>query len=320
MLHPVLPAIKGRAFVKDLLVIGTRGSKLALKQTEIVKNFLENYWQGLEIKVEIIKTTGDKMTDVPLAKIGGKGLFVKEIEEALLEGKIDLAVHSMKDVPSEIPEGLKIAATPRREDPRDVFVSMKARSLQELPEGSVIGTSSLRRASQIRNRHPELQVQMLRGNVDTRLRKLQEGLYDAIILAAAGIHRMGLQSFITSYMDPLDFLPAIGQGVLAIEIREDDKNTMELIRPFHDEETFKAVMAERAFLRRLGGGCQIPIGGHAFIRDGSLWMVGMVASIDGKVVIKRERKGSPEEAEKLGTELAEIILEEGGMEILEAIY
>jgi len=302
------------------IVIGTRGSKLALRQSLMVKEALENLWEGLEVSLSIIKTTGDKITDVPLAKVGGKGLFVKEIEDALLAGDVDLAVHSMKDVPAELPSGLIIGAIPKREDPRDVVVSVSYRSLMDLPQGAKVGTSSLRRTVQIRMFRPDLNVETLRGNLDTRLRKVKEGLFDAVILAAAGIHRMGWHEVITEYLDPREFLPAVGQGALGIEIREDDSEIAELVSRIHDEITAFSVTAERSFLRELEGGCQVPIGCHCFVENGGIRLIGMIASIDGSIVVRDEIKGRLEEAEVLGRKLAKGLRLKGGDEILKSVY
>jgi hydroxymethylbilane synthase len=302
------------------IVIGTRGSKLALRQSLMVKEALENLWEGLEVELSIIKTTGDKITDVPLAKVGGKGLFVKEIEDALLAGSVDLAVHSMKDVPAELPSGLIIGAIPKREDPRDVLVSVSYRSLMDLPQGAVVGTSSLRRTVQIRMLRPDLKVETLRGNLDTRLRKVKEGLFDAVILAAAGIHRMGWHEVITEYLDPQEFLPAVGQGALGIEIREDDREIAELVSKIHDKTTAFSVTAERSFLREIEGGCQVPIGCHCFVENGTVRLVGMIASLDGATVVRDEIKGRLDEAEMLGRKLAQELRRKGGEEILKSIY
>ncbi len=307
--------------MKNELVIGTRGSKLALRQSEIIKNRLEQYWPDIKISLKVIKTTGDKITDVPLAKIGGKGLFVKEIEEALLKGEIDIAVHSMKDVPSELPEGLIIGAVPEREDPRDVVVSPSGILLKELPESSLIGTSSLRRTAQIKRMRPDFRVENLRGNLDTRLRKVRSGLFDAIILAAAGIKRMGWDEVITEYLDPDEFLPAIAQGALGIELRADDMETRRIVQPLHHLPTSFAVEAERSFLRELEGGCQVPIGGHCFVEgDNRLRLVGMIASLDGTGFFKGEITGYFDDALDIGRRLADRLLKYGGKRILDDIY
>ena len=297
--------------------IGTRKSKLALWQANYVKSFLEKRW-GVEVELVKITTTGDKITDVPLAKIGGKGLFVKEIEKALLNGSIDLAVHSLKDVPMVIPEGLKLGAITQRENPYDVLISRSGKRLLELPSGSVVGTSSLRRQVQIKRRRRDLKVEVLRGNVDTRMRKLKEGMYDAIILAYAGVKRMGYENEITEVLD--DFIPAVGQGSLAIEIREGDKRIEELIKPLNHEESFLCAVAERAFLKRLEGGCQVPVGAFARIENGTLKLRAFISDLQAERFIEGYKEGKPQEAESLGLSLAEELLKRGGEEILREIY
>jgi len=306
--------------VNRTLRIGTRGSLLALRQSEQVKAALSAMHPELRIELKIIKTTGDKILDVPLAKVGGKGLFVKEIEEALLARQVDLAVHSMKDVPAMLPEGLEIAAVPAREDPRDVLVSGKAGTLEELPHGAVIGTGSLRRGAQALALRPDLRVETLRGNLDTRLRKARDGGYDAVILAAAGLHRMGWKDRITAYLDPDVFIPAIGQGALGIEVRADDREVWGLLRGLHDVPTAAAVTAERAFLKELEGGCQVPIGGHAQVRGASVALTGLVASLDGRTLYRETLQAPCEEAERLGRELARELLDRGARTILEEVY
>ncbi|QCQ22524.1 hydroxymethylbilane synthase [Desulfoglaeba alkanexedens] len=302
------------------LRIGTRGSLLALRQSEQVKAALSAMHPELRIELKIIKTTGDKILDVPLAKVGGKGLFVKEIEEALLARQVDLAVHSMKDVPAMLPEGLGIAAVPAREDPRDVLVSGKAGTLEELPHRAVIGTGSLRRGAQALALRPDLRVETLRGNLDTRLRKARDGSYDAVILAAAGLHRMGWKDRITAYLDPDVFIPAIGQGALGIEARADDREVWGLLRGLHDVSTASAVTAERAFLKELEGGCQVPIGGHAQVLGASVALTGLVVSLDGRTLCRETRQAPCEEAERLGRELARELLDRGARTILEEVY
>lgn len=304
-----------------MLRIGTRGSLLALTQSGWVRAEIERQWPDCRVELIVIKTTGDKILDVPLAKVGGKGLFVKELEDALLDGSVDLAVHSMKDVPAALPEGLEIGAIPRRADPRDVLISRDGLDLAGLPPGARVGTSSLRRAAQLNHLRPEFEIESLRGNLDTRLRKVHEGRYDAIVLAAAGIHRMGWQDRITAYLDPGQFLPAIGQGALGIEIRAADEALHDLLKPLHDPDTAVAVQAERSFLRELEGGCQVPIAGFARVIDGSqVELSGLVASIDGKTVHRRTRLAPCAEAQALGRRLAQELLEAGARSILEAIY
>jgi hydroxymethylbilane synthase len=297
--------------------IGTRKSKLALWQAEFVKSFLERE-RGVEVELVKITTTGDKILDSPLAKIGGKGLFVKEIEQALLEGRIDLAVHSLKDVPMVIPEGLEIACITKREDPYDVLISGSGLGLMELPPGSVIGTSSLRRQVQIKRRRKDLTVEVLRGNVDTRMRRLKEGKYDAIILARAGVRRMGYESNVTEVLE--DFIPAVGQGSLAIEVRSDDERVKELISPLNHRESQVCALCERAFLRRLEGGCQVPIGALARINNGTVFIKGFISDLSGERFLEGEASSSVEEPELAGVSLAEELLSKGGADILSEIY
>jgi len=297
--------------------IGTRKSKLALWQANFVKDFLEKH-RGVEVELVKITTTGDKITDVPLAKIGGKGLFVKEIEKALLDGSIDLAVHSLKDVPMVIPKGLKLGAITERENPYDVLISRSGKKLSELPPGSVIGTSSLRRQVQIKRRRRDLKVEVLRGNVDTRMRKLKEGLYDAIVLAYAGVKRMGYESEVTEVLK--DFIPAVGQGSIAIEIREGDERIEKLIEPLNHRESYVCAIAERAFLRRLEGGCQVPVGAFAIIENGNLKLKAFISDLKAERFIEGHMEGKPEEAERIGLLLAEELLKRGGEEILKEIY
>jgi hydroxymethylbilane synthase len=302
------------------LLIGTRGSLLALQQSNAVKSALEEHWPGLAVILRIIKTTGDKITDVPLAKVGGKGLFVKEIEDALLAGEVDLAVHSMKDVPAVLPEQLEIVAIPQREDARDVLVMHRLQSLAELPQRAKIGTSSLRRAAQIRLLRPDLVIANLRGNLDTRLRKVQEGLYDAIILAAAGLHRMGWQHRITHYLEPEQFLPAAGQGAIGIEARRTDAEVLRYLEPLHDPDTALAVTAERSFLLELEGGCQVPIAGHATVQGLEVEFTGLVASVDGREVFRSRARAPRKDARRLGLAIARELLAAGAQRILAEVY
>ncbi len=302
------------------LVIGTRGSKLALWQAEWVKAQLEGLAPGIKIELNRIKTTGDKITDVALAKVGGKGLFVKEIEEALLEGRADIAVHSMKDVPTEFPDGLHLRAICKREDPSDALISRDNKKFSELPSGARVGTSSLRRACQIMQKRPDLAVSMLRGNLDTRLRKLDEGEFDAILLAVAGLKRLGFAQRITERLTPEIMLPAIGQGAVGIECRADAPEINSLLEPLNHEETSVCVRAERALLKRLEGGCQVPIAAHAILAKGRVVLDGLVGSPSGEVVIKDRVEGGAEEALSLGVRLAEILLSRGAGEILAAVY
>lgn len=302
------------------LVIGTRGSKLAVRQAEWVLTRLRDLEPGLSVSLKRIKTTGDKILDAPLATIGGKGLFVKEIEEALARGDIDLAVHSMKDVPTRLPEGMEILAVTEREDPRDVLISRSGLSLERLPKGARVGTSSLRRQAQLLHRRPDVTIVMLRGNLDTRLRKLDEGEYDAIVLAAAGLKRLSMSDRATEYLSPEVSLPAIGQGALGLEGRADDRFARELAMRLDHQPTRTAVTAERALLERLEGGCQIPIAAHATIAGETLSMTGVVASVHGHRMVRDSVQGSVHEARRLGVLLAERLLAQGGSEILKEIY
>ena len=297
--------------------IGTRKSKLALWQANFVKEKLEKLW-NVEVELVKITTTGDKILDAPLAKIGGKGLFVKEIEQALLEGRIDLAVHSLKDVPMVIPEGLQLGAITERENPYDVLVSRDGRKLRDLPSGAKVGTSSLRRQVQIKRLRPDLKVEVLRGNVDTRMRKLKEGLYDAIVLAYAGVKRMGYENEVAEVLDY--FVPAVGQGSLAIEIRKDDPKIEEMIKPLNHEPSRVRALCERAFLRELEGGCQVPIGAFARVEDGRVFLKGFISDLSAERFIEGEEAGAVQEAEEVGKRLARRLLERGGKEILKEIY
>jgi hydroxymethylbilane synthase len=297
-----------------MLVIASRGSQLALWQAHWVQGQLASL--GHESRIETIKTTGDKITDVPLAKVGTKGLFTKEIEEALLDGRADLAVHSLKDLPTELPAGLVLAAVPPREDPRDAIVG---RRLADLPSGARIGTSSLRRSAQLRKLRPDLVIESVRGNLDTRLRKLDEGQYDAIVLAAAGMRRLGWADRIAETLGPDVMCSAVGQGALAIETRETGAG-YDAVRALDDPTTHAAVLAERGVLGSLGGGCQVPIGAHATIENGRLSLLGVVAAPDGSEVIRAEAEGPAEDAEALGRALGAALLERGAKRILEAVY
>ena len=306
--------------VKQCLRIGTRASQLALTQSEWVQEQIQQLLPGVTVELVRISTKGDRILDVPLAKVGGKGLFVKEIEEALLAGSIDLAVHSMKDVPAVLPEGLHIGIVPEREEARDAFVSVKYASLAALPQGAVVGTSSLRRKAQLLALRPDLQMRDLRGNVGTRLGKLDKGEFDAIILAGAGLRRLGLQARIAALLPPEQMLPAIGQGALGIELRKSDTGLLSQLQPLHHADTAVAVAAERAFLARLEGGCQVPIGAHAALNQGQLSLGGLIASVDGETLLRETCTAPAQEAERLGRELAEELLGRGGKTILEAVY
>jgi hydroxymethylbilane synthase len=305
---------------RSSLMVGTRGSRLAVQQAEWVQARLREVAPGVTVALQRIKTSGDMIVDVPLAAIGGKGLFVKEIEEALLRGEIDLAVHSMKDVPTILPDGLDILCVPAREDPRDVLISREAVSLDHLPRGSRVGTSSLRRQAQLLHHRPDLTVQLLRGNLDTRLRKLRNGEYDAIVLAAAGLRRMGWANEVTEYLPPEVSLPAIGQGALGLEGRRDDGFVRDLVAPLEHPPTRTAITAERALLERLEGGCQVPIAAHATIKGDTLILDGLIASVDGQRFIRDLVQGPVPDARALGVQLAEKLLARGGAPILNEIY
>lgn len=302
------------------ITIATRGSALALWQANHIKDLLQAKYDGLEVELSIIKTKGDIILDVPLAKVGGKGLFVKEIEDALLNGSADLAVHSMKDVPMVLPQGLILGAVPRREDRYDVFLSKEYKNITELPQNAVVGTSSLRRQAQVLAMRPDLEIKMLRGNVQTRINKMLAGEYDAIILAAAGIKRLGLSVPFQTALTPPDFLPACGQGALGIEVREDRKDILDLIAFLNDEETKICVEAERSFLKSLDGGCQVPIAAVSRLNGNTLTLEGLVAEPDGQKVIRKTLEDSTENRIALGEKLAETILNSGAKEILERLY
>lgn len=297
-----------------MIVIGSRGSALALWQARHIAGKLEAL--GEQTRIEIIKTTGDKIQDVPLSQVGGKGLFTKEIEEALLAGAIDLAVHSMKDVPAEVPNGLVLAAIPEREEPRDALVA--SIPLADLKAGAKVGTSSLRRSSQLHALQRGLAIETLRGNVDTRLRKLDEGRYDAIVLAAAGLRRLGWQDRIRELI-PVDVMcPAVGQGALAIETRDDSGAAQKLARQLNHEETSIAVSAERALLSTLGGGCQVPVGAHARIDSGTIRVHAIVASPDGSRLLRGDHEGT--DPTQVGVQLGSRLLDQGAREILSEVY
>lgn len=288
-------------------------------QAEHIRNRLQSLHAGLKVSILGMTTQGDQILDVSLNKIGGKGLFVKELEQALLEKRADLAVHSMKDVPMMLPDGFALPVIGEREDPRDAFVSNRYHLLSELPPGAIVGTSSLRRESQLRARYPHLTIQPLRGNVGTRLRKLDENLYDAIILAAAGLIRLGLQSRITAYLPAGDSIPAAGQGALGIEICSGRDDLLPLLAPLNHSETAACVRAERQVSRRLGGSCQIPLGTHGVLRSGQLYLTGFVASPDGKSFIHDQVEGDPSNPEALGDALSEKLVARGAGAILSAL-
>jgi hydroxymethylbilane synthase len=300
--------------------IATRKSPLAMWQAEHVAAVLKQIHPDIEVELLGLSTQGDKILDTPLAKIGGKGLFIKELEQGMLEGRADLAVHSMKDVPVELPDGLHLAVIMQREDPRDAFVSNDYANFDELPAGARVGTSSLRRQCQLLEARPDLAIKTLRGNVNTRLRKLDEGEYDAIILAAAGLIRLGFESRIRAKIGPEISLPAIGQGAVGIECRADDEEINALIAPLHDADTACCVHAERAMNQRLNGGCQVPIAGYAMLESGHLWLRGLVGEPDGRRIIRGEVEGACEEAQQMGAGLAERLLEWGADGILATLY
>jgi hydroxymethylbilane synthase len=302
------------------LKLGTRGSPLALQQSHWIKDQLEAAEPGLRIDLVIIRTTGDRIQDSPLSAIGGKGLFVKEIEEALLDQRVDLAVHSMKDMPGDLPEGLVIGAVPVREDPRDVFISRDGRRLSEVPPGGRIGTSSLRRKSQLLHIRPDLEIIPLRGNLDTRIKKITTQDLAGIVLAAAGLHRMGLKGQISQYLELETSLPAVGQGALALEMRQGDGGMHSLLSRINHEPTALCTLSERAFLSRLQGGCQVPVAGHARIRNDQMFLQGLIAGLDGQKLFKDEIAGPLTDPRTLGIDLAERLLETGGKGILDQIY
>ncbi|MFV9504036.1 MAG: hydroxymethylbilane synthase [Oscillochloridaceae bacterium umkhey_bin13] len=320
------------------VILGTRGSKLALAQSSLMAATLSNYHPGLTVELQVITTKGDRILDVALSAVGDKGLFVKELEQALLDEQVDLCVHSGKDLPSHLPADLTLAVFPKRADPRDVLVLCAlmahscdpTRPLEALPTGAIIGTSSLRRISQLRALRPDLELRDVRGNVDTRLRKLAEGQYAALVLAAAGLQRLDLLrtdgtlhcdgvDFVALPLDPSLMLPAVAQGTLAIECRADDAATMALLAPLDHGPTRATALAERALLRRLEGGCQVPIAAYATIEDQQLYLQGLVGSLDGQQLVRAEVRGAPADAEALGTALAEQLLAQGAAVILAAL-
>ncbi|MGV2990401.1 hydroxymethylbilane synthase [Vibrio sp. E150_011] len=300
--------------------IATRKSPLALWQAHYVKDALIAAHSGLEVELVTMVTKGDIILDTPLAKVGGKGLFVKELEVAMLEGRADLAVHSMKDVPVDFPEGLGLVTICEREDPRDAFVSNTYQDIDALPQGAIVGTCSLRRQCQLKELRPDLEIKELRGNVGTRLGKLDNGDYDAIILAAAGLKRLKLDSRIASFIEPEVSLPAVGQGAVGIECRLDDERLIELLRPLNHKDTADRVLCERAMNLTLEGGCQVPIGSYSLLDGDSIWLRALVGEPDGSVIVRGDIHGSREDAEALGIELANRLLDQGAKEILEKLY
>jgi hydroxymethylbilane synthase len=306
--------------MNNIVRIATRKSALALWQAEYVKTQLEHFHPDLTVELVPMVTKGDIILDTPLAKVGGKGLFVKELEVAMLEGRADIAVHSMKDVPVEFPEGLGLEVICPREDPRDAFVSNHIQSFEDLPQGAIVGTSSLRRQCQIKALRPDLDIRDLRGNVNTRLRKLDEGEYDAIILAAAGLIRLEMPARIRQFIAPEVMLPANGQGAVGIECRTNDQRIKSLLAPLECQNTRYRVFAERAMNRALEGGCQVPIGSFAELTDDNLYLRGLVGAVDGSQIIRDEVSGHVSEAEALGLALANKLLAQGADAILKAVY
>ncbi|MDN3378820.1 MULTISPECIES: hydroxymethylbilane synthase [unclassified Pseudoalteromonas] len=305
---------------KNIVRIATRKSALALWQAEFVKAQLEHFHSDIQVELVPMSTQGDIILDTPLAKIGGKGLFVKELEQAMLDGRADIAVHSMKDVPVEFPEGLALHTICQREDPRDAFVSNNHANIEQLPQGAIVGTSSLRRQCQIRALRPDLVIRDLRGNVNTRLAKLDDGQYDAIILAAAGLIRLEMHDRIKAFIEPEVSLPANGQGAVGIECRIDDEVTKALLAPLEHSETRIRVNAERAMNRRLEGGCQVPIGAYALVDGDQVHLRGLVGAVDGSEILRAEISGKAVDAQTLGTQLAEQLLEMGADKILADVY
>lgn len=306
--------------MRKKIVIGTRSSKLALWQAEYVADRLRKQYEGLEVELMHIVTKGDKILDVPLAKIGGKGLFTKELEVAMLEKRVDLAVHSLKDMPTVLPTGLSLTTITKRLDCGDALVSPKYKTLENLPQGAKVGTSSLRRKAQLLKARPDLDIHSLRGNVNTRLRKLEEENFDAIVLAVAGLKRLGFGDKITQIIPREICLPAVGQGALAIETREDDEEIKQMLEFLHDDKTADVTKAERSFLARVEGGCQVPVGVYAQVEDDDrLSVEAVIGSIDGKCIIRDKVIGSRNEAQVLGKILAEKLLANGGLEIMQSL-
>jgi hydroxymethylbilane synthase len=305
--------------MKPSIKIGTRASKLALWQANWVKSTLQANYPTQKVDLVTIKTKGDKILDVPLASVGGKGLFVKEIEQALLDRRIDIAVHSMKDMPAEVPAGLCIGAIPQREVAADVLITRSAISFEALRQGAVIGTSSLRRAAQLRHARPDIEIVALRGNLDTRLKKLQTENLDAIVLAAAGVKRLDLEHRITEYLDSDIMLPAVGQGALCIEMRQDDPDIEPMVKSLDHPETRAVVLGERAFLNRLGGSCQVPIAGHGEFINDRFHLTGLVANLDGSRIVKSDLSGAMDASEAIGISLAQELLSRGADVILKQL-
>ncbi|AFH48254.1 Hydroxymethylbilane synthase [Ignavibacterium album JCM 16511] len=303
------------------LLIGSRGSELALWQANFVKKELEKKHRGLSVEIKIIKTKGDKILDVALSKIGDKSLFTKELEVELLSKRIDIAVHSLKDLQTQIPEGLKLAAVTKRHDVEDVLIARKkGLTIHTLPENAVVATGSLRRRAQLQHLRPDIKVVDLRGNVPSRIKKFLESDWDAIILARAGVERLGLKKYISSYISKEEILPAVGQGALGIEIHTDNQFAEEILQSIHHQNTFTAVSAERALLRALEGGCQVPIGAFAEVQSNGLYLDAMVGSLDGSITFRKKVRGRKDEPEKLGRSLAKDLLKAGAKDILDEVY
>jgi len=303
------------------IIIGSRGSKLALWQTNFIKKELKKINKNLEVEIKIIKTKGDKILNKALSKIGDKSLFTKELEEALLKNKIDIAVHSLKDLETTLPKDLKLAVVTKRHSVEDVLISTKKKmTISSLPQNAVVATGSLRRKSQLLHLRPDITVVDLRGNVPTRINKFLNSNWDAIILARAGVERLKLKKYISSYIKTYEIVPAVGQGALGIEINKNNKTAEELIKPLHDENTFFAISAERAFLKTLGGGCQVPVGANAEIKSNGLYLSGVIASLDGRITYSKKILGKKEDCEKLGKSLAQDLLKAGAKKILNDIY
>lgn len=305
--------------MKKNIIIGTRGSQLALWQANFIKSEIQRLFPDLTVALNIIKTTGDQITDRPLAMVGGKGLFVKEIETALLNNEIDIAVHSMKDMPGTLPDGLIIGAVPKRENPLDVLISKDKNLLADYKKGAKIGTSSLRRASQIKHLRPDVTIADIRGNLDTRIKKLRSGEYDAIVLAAAGLRRLGLEEEITEYLDESLMTPAVGQGALCVETRENDTDIALIMQKLNHPDTQICVTGERAFLKEIEGSCHIPVACFAKIKNNIVSMMAVVASLDGLTVVKEHAISPVDQVEESGRELAKLVLEKGGKTILEQL-
>lgn len=299
--------------------IATRKSPLAMWQAEHIKQRLEALHTGLQVDILGMSTQGDRWLQTSLSKVGGKGLFVKELEHALLNNEADIAVHSMKDVPMDFPEGLCLGAICEREDPSDAFVSSKYKTLADMPEGSVVGTSSLRRRAQLAHFYPQLNIKDVRGNVNTRLKKMDDGEFDALILASAGLKRLGFESRLNHSLDKEWSLPAVGQGALGIELRENDTQTMQLIAPLIHEQTQHCVLAERAMNEKLHGGCQVPVAAFAEIVDGQIHMRGRVAQTDGSIILNAQAIGAPEQAQALGEQVAQELIDQGAQAILSSL-